>query len=356
MKDWTEVIKDRLLNDRSAVPEGELEVIERLIRSRRRRRVLVWSSIPFVFAASLALFLFLKNSGNIQTIEVKTPPEEERLWVETLSEPDRDLAPEHISKKKGEPLAVIHEQQPLEAVAEIVEEIVEYEEDNTPKQEAETSEASSLDAFGFDEPAIGTSPRRKRLKLSISAGGVSAGDKTVWIDPTKAGGISAPKQYVHNQPIVISYGIALRYPLTDRLDLASGISYYSCASTVLNTKVSQGLIKAFLTQQKASYLGVPLHLDWYPFKGRRFSMFVGAGGEARKCVYAKIGDERLKDNRIYYSAIALAGLKYEPIKHIGLFIEPQYSYSFLPENPAVRSALTEYPSSFSLKLGLSFEL
>ena len=104
MKDWTEVIKDRLLNDRSAVPEGELEVIERLIRSRRRRRVLVWSSIPFVFAASLALFLIFKNSGNIQTIEVKTPPEEERLWVETLSEPDRDLAPEHISKKKGEPL------------------------------------------------------------------------------------------------------------------------------------------------------------------------------------------------------------------------------------------------------------
>ncbi len=355
MKDWTEVIKDRLLNDRSAVPEGELEVIERLIRSRRRRRVLVWSSIPFVFAASLALFLFLKNSGNIQTIEVKTPPEEDRFLVETvvetLFEPGKPFVEESFPTMKNESLTASYERQ-----LEDEPEIIESEEDPILEQEREVPETNTPEVLVFDEPVIKTSARSKRLKLSISAGGVSAGDKTVLIDPTKAGGISAPKQYVHNQPIVISYGIALRYPLTDRLDLASGISYYSCASTVLNTKVSQGLIKTFLTLQKASYLGVPLHLDWYPFKGRRFSMYVGAGGEARKCVYAKIGDERLKDNGIYLSAIALAGLKYEPIKHIGLFVEPQYSYSFLPENPAVRSALTEYPSSFSLKLGLSFEL
>lgn len=345
MKDWTEVIKDRLLNDRSAVPEGELEVIERLIRSRRRRRVLVWSSIPFVFAASLALFLIFKNSGSIQTLEVKTPPEEDRFLVETvvetLFEPDQPFVEESFPTMKNESLTASYERQ-LEEEPEIIE----SEEDPILEQEREVPETNTPEVLVFDEPVIKTSARSKRLRFSISTGGFSTGAV-----PKSSGTFGAlgprPVSVEKDHPIIISYGVSLYYPLSDQVGLTSGVNYYSSSSTSYTL---------FPLQLKAGYVGIPLHLDWYPFKGRRFSMYVGAGGEARKCVYAKIGDERLKDNRIYYSAIALAGLKYEPIKHIGLFIEPQYSYSFLPENPAVRSALTEYPSSFSLKLGLSFEL
>lgn len=75
-----------------------------------------------------------------------------------------------------------------------------------------------------------------------------------------------------------------------------------------------------------------------------------------KCVYAKRGDERLKDSRVYLSVIALAGLKYEPVRNIGLFVEPQYSHSFLPETPAVRSYITDTPDLFTVKIGLSIGL
>ena len=153
---------------------------------------------------------------------------------------------------------------------------------------------------------------------------------------------------------ILSYELSLRYQLSDRLDLASGICYYGTTSEVLRAKESQ--VSRTLFYQKAGYLGVPLHLDWYLFKGNRFSMYVGAGGEARKCVFARIGDDRLKDKGLYFSAIVLAGLRYEPMRHVGLFIEPQYSHSFLTGNPTVKSYLTETPNLFNIKVGLSVGL
>ena len=330
MKDWTEAIKVKLLEDTSALPANELDFLEGMIRSRKRMRIVSLVSVTFVAAASVAIAIVLTSRGIEPTNNpsIVYAPEE---YLGEVEEQSSSLPLETMSNKKTLPPKDI----PYE---ELYSETVDIE-DNYPNRNQSS----------------------RRFSISLSTGGNMKSQE--YYDAINLfGNNDSPNvetntyQYLHHHPRIVAYELSFRYRLYDRLDLTSGICYYGTTSEAVRTSGNHSLISRTLLDQKASYMGVPLHLDWYPFKGRRFSMYVGAGGEARKCVYAKIGDERLKDNRIYYSAIALAGLKYEPIKHIGLFIEPQYSYSFLPENPAVRSALTEYPSSFSLKLGLSFEL
>ena len=366
MKDWTEAIKVKLLEDTSALPANELDFLEGMIRSRKRMRIVSLVSVTFVAAASVAIAIVLTSRGIEPTNNpsIVYAPEE---YLGEVEEQSSSLPLETMSNKKTLPTKDI----PYE---ELYSETVDIEDNYQPQTRLQDSlqttnferldstfipEYIRDDSFGF--PQTNRNQSSRRFSISLSTGGNMKSQE--YYDAINLfGNNDSPNvetntyQYLHHHPRIVAYELSFRYRLYDRLDLTSGICYYGTTSEAVRTSGNHSLISRTLLDQKASYMGVPLHLDWYPFKGRRFSMYVGAGGEARKCVYAKIGDERLKDNRIYYSAIALAGLKYEPIKHIGLFIEPQYSYSFLPENPAVRSALTEYPSSFSLKLGLSFEL
>ena len=99
-------------------------------------------------------------------------------------------------------------------------------------------------------------------------------------------------------------------------------------------------------------------MDWTPLSNERFSLYVGAGAEAWSCFYAKQEDKSIKDNTIYLSAICLGGLKYEPVRNVALFVQPQYSHTFLPErndpDAYLHTAISDDPDLFTVKVGLSF--
>ena len=107
--------------------------------------------------------------------------------------------------------------------------------------------------------------------------------------------------------------------------------------------------------QRAHYLGIPMRLDWIIVRNDRLSFYAGAGAEAYKCLFAEIGSyQRIKDGNTYYSANFLAGLRYEPFRHIGLFLEPQYSYSINNKEPVIKSAITDSRYLFNVRAGVSF--
>ena len=380
MRDWTEAFKERLSEDELALPAGELEVLEGMIRSRNRRRILSWASATLAVAASVAVAIVLTSRGIEPTNSPAIVPAPEEFLAE-VEEPSPSLPVIVIPSEKPHTETVDIKDDPhteLEPETELKQE----QEKDSPSspQESKDKRPDSVQKPGFvqddfhDYPESRRQSFFKRFSVAFSAGSLSksyeymdgaAGhsllgysihieSEVLQYDPSNA--IITYDNQNHKSRI-LTYEISLRYQLSDVIALSSGLCYYGTTSDVLvNIKDSRNWIQ-YSIGQNANYLGVPIHLDWYPLKmNHRFSMYVGAGGEARKCVYARIGEDRLKDNGIYFSAIALAGLKYEPIRRVGLFIEPQYSYSFIPENPAVRSALTESPSSFTVKLGLSFDL
>ncbi|MBR4756953.1 MAG: hypothetical protein IK076_08425 [Bacteroidales bacterium] len=112
--------------------------------------------------------------------------------------------------------------------------------------------------------------------------------------------------------------------------------------------------------QRADYLGIPLHLDWAALQGGNLTLYLGAGGEAWKCIGAKLDGAKRKAGDTYLSAIGLAGLKYDLLKGVGIFLEPQYSHTFLPsgrkDGEYVPSAISDSPDNFSFRVGLSFSI
>ena len=356
MKDWTEAIKVKLLEDTSALPANELDFLEGMIRSRKRMRIVSLVSVTFVAAASVSIAIVLTSRGIEPSNHpsIVYAPEE---YLGEVEEQSSSLPLETMSSKKTLPTKDI----PYE---ELYSETVDIEDNYQPQTRLQDSlqttnferldstfipEYIRDDSFGF--PQTNRNQSSRRFSVSFSTGGNLKAHE--YYDGLPGLG-SVTYQYLNHSPRILSYELSLRYQLSDRLDLASGICYYGTTSEVLRAKESQ--VSRTLFYQKAGYLGVPLHLDWYPFKWGRFSMYVGAGGEARKCVFARIGDDRLKDKGLYFSAIALAGLRYEPMRHVGLFIEPQYSHSFLTGNPTVKSYITETPNLFNIKVGLSVGL
>ena len=358
MKDWTGIFKEKLLGDELSLPDDELKVLEGMIRSRNRRRVLSWVSLAV--AASAAVAIILSSRSIEPTNRPTTVPAPEEYLAE-VEEPFISIPLESESKSKKTALPT-----KVTPSKESQTETVDREDDPQTQQEPESpispqeskdkspdnarhSGSIPYDSFDFAQTEKQSSPRR--FSVSFSTGGNLKAHE--YYDGLPGLG-SVTYQYLNHSPRILSYELSLRYQLSDRLDLASGICYYGTTSEVLRAKESQ--VSRTLFYQKAGYLGVPLHLDWYPFRGNRFSMYIGAGGEARKCVFARIGDDRLKDKGLYFSAIALAGLRYEPMRHVGLFIEPQYSHSFLTGNPTVKSYITETPNLFNIKVGLSVGL
>lgn len=153
-------------------------------------------------------------------------------------------------------------------------------------------------------------------------------------------------QYEHLCPYTL--GVTVGIPLSERLFLTSGLDYSYCLSKITfsdNTKADQ----------RAHYLGIPMRLDWIIVRNDRLSFYAGAGAEAYKCLFAEIGSyQRIKDGNTYYSANFLAGLRYEPFRHIGLFLEPQYSYSINNKEPVIKSAITDSRYLFNVRAGVSF--
>lgn len=354
MKDWTEALKEKFLEDRVTLPDGELEILEGLIRRRKQKRILSWTAVSFAAVASVALIIGFASRETEQTTSPASEPLSNKYLAESIGEVtvtsedsyQAPIVPFGVWQKEQEKEIINVEPETQDSTAE---------KDYGEELDDECPDGTRFDGFNQDSfceyEKVEGRESSKRFMLALSAGGRQ--NTNVYQDFAFV--TTADEKYNH-KPQIITYELSLRYQLSDRFGLSSGFCYYGTTSDVLMTVQSIDNNDQLYLKQHARYLGMPLHLDWYPLKRNRFSVYAGAGGEARKCIYAKRGDERLKDNRIYMSVIALAGLKYEPVRNIGLFVEPQYSHSFLPETPAVRSYITDTPDLFTVKVGLSMGL
>ena len=367
MKDWLEAVKEKLQEANSPLPDGELEILKGIIRRRKTKRILsLASALSAVAVLALVIVLTIGGEENTQKYlaqdACKSPNEVETIT--SLPHPASFIHPRkpqgvtpNLSKELVVPSKTILE----ETMPEPVENKDDSIKPSSEKNITDESDNENRDKWADSENEVYFTEKHRRdngFSVSVSVGGnATTPDNSDGIAYSGSKLPSESKKPMFHKPKVISLGLALRFPLTNHLDLSSGLTYYSGVTSVLTVKTLNGReSQPLVAEQKIHYVGIPLHLDWYLLKSKRFSMYVGAGGEAKKCVYARQGEVRLKDESIYFSAIALAGLKYEPIRHIGFFVEPQYSYSFLPEDPVVKSVFTEYKSYFNVKVGISFDL
>ena len=149
------------------------------------------------------------------------------------------------------------------------------------------------------------------------------------------------KQYVHHrQPM--RFGLLLRYRLTDRWSVESGLTYTRLSSditTIINDVTT-------VTEQRLNYIGLPLNISYELWKSRYFGLYVTGGGTIEKCLDASPWQ---------FSLNGAAGAEYKLTDFFSLYAEPGFGYYF-KDGSSIPTIYKDHPLNFNLSFGLRFSL
>ena len=149
----------------------------------------------------------------------------------------------------------------------------------------------------------------------------------------------------HHQPV--SFGLSVRKGLAKGFSVETGVTYTLLSSDV-QTVVSDARI-----DQKLHYIGIPVRANWNFFDKDRFTLYVAAGGMVEKCVYGKLGNDKLTVNPLQFSVSGAVGAQFNATKHIGVYVEPGVAY-FFDDGSDVKTIRKDTPFNFNLQAGIRF--
>ena len=155
---------------------------------------------------------------------------------------------------------------------------------------------------------------------------------------------SSTNHYHHDLPL--SLGVTARMAFASRWGVESGLEY-----TYLHSGVESAIGRL---DQRLHFIGIPVRMDARLLSRGGFDLYAGVGAKAEKCLAASLGQVRCEENRIQWSAEAIAGVQYGIGNRAYLFFQPEASY-YLTKTDLV-TIRTEKPVSFTLHAGLRFDL
>lgn len=151
--------------------------------------------------------------------------------------------------------------------------------------------------------------------------------------------------------VPVSYGAAVRYNLTDRWGIESGLSY-----SVLNSTFTNEGAERSSYDQSLRYLELPVRVSYTLVNHRWFAIYAATGGAVAKCVSAKVNndagaDYSLDEKPWQFSVSGVAGVQLNIIDHFGIYVEPGVGYYF-DDNSGLRTVYKDHPWTFKLNFGL----
>lgn len=166
----------------------------------------------------------------------------------------------------------------------------------------------------------------------------------------------------HRQPVRV--GMTVRYPISDRWSVESGLQYSRLSSDITVSSVGNGS----QTDQDLDYLGVPVNVNYQLVGGKRWSVYASAGGAVEKMVKGKrttrdvangkegpVERESVSIKPLQYSVTGAIGAEYHVDSTISIYAEPGVSYHF-DNHSAIPTYYQEKPLGLSLNVGLRFNL
>lgn len=166
----------------------------------------------------------------------------------------------------------------------------------------------------------------------------------------------------HHAPVRI--GVSVHYSFSKRWGIETGLAY-----SYLSSDIARGSSDSrHETTQKLHYVGVPVVVDYSVWQNRWARVYVAGGGMVEKCVSGKsetsyrldgktITTERMdvKPKELQWSLNAAAGAQFNITENLGLYLEPGVGY-YINSGSEVKTAYTEKPFNFNLKLGLRYSI
>ena len=391
-KDWMDAFRERCLSDETIPsPDGWSQISRKMRHAAIRRHSALTVALLIPIAAILLWSPWRQPAvhdvpGSIPLAENTIPSESDDSFVAPEEEPIITSKVASIVPNKAKESPDIRSDETVVPNSPSVnpKNSVEPDVTNKPDEPEKPHEDSPKEKVSIESfEAISEPARRRRPRLSI---GVDAGSgmvprktdvllqSTPYIAaltfmnaielPAKTRGIlsnysntvsfgveanqffpaSSTNHYHHDLPL--SLGVTARMAFTSRWGMESGIEY-----TYLHSGVESAIGRL---DQRLHFIGIPVRMDAWLLSRGGFDLYAGVGAKAEKCLAASLGQVRCEENRIQWSAEAIAGVQYGIGNRAYLFFQPEASY-YLTKTDLV-TIRTEKPISFTLHAGLRFDL
>ena len=144
----------------------------------------------------------------------------------------------------------------------------------------------------------------------------------------------------HYQPM--RFGLSLRYRITDRWSIESGLSYTRLSSDISTTVDGVTTV----TEQHLNYIGLPLNISYDLWKSNHFGLYVTAGGTIEKS---------LDTSPWQFSLNGAVGAEYKLTDFFSLYAEPGLGYYF-KDGSTTPTIYQDRPLNINLSFGLRFNL
>lgn len=383
MRKWEDIIKDKLEEVGDDLPESVFEEF----RDRRngtapvpagKRFPLAWAIAPAV-AAGLAAVLLLRQpslpENAVQIVPQPTPPVAEVENAAEVSKPSESvplIAQTVVKKAIKRPSA-----QPQEGNEEGVEEAKEAEEVVSGDQDlAGKVEKEDYTLTYNPETSASKTVKVKVAPVTgiIAGGGLIAALASPILGAWRNDNDSNP---IHNTPDLsdvsdpghtyqnipekpvdvltgesrhsfpVKVGLSMRIPVAKRLDVTTGVDY-----SMYSSKFTYSLSGE--KTQIAQYVGVPVRLDWTFASGRWLEAYIGGGVEGDWCVGATLAGKKIKKDGPTLSLIGASGLQLNVTRQLGLYLEPQLSWSMPSQARVLETYRSENPIAFMATGGMRF--
>ena len=395
MRKWEDIVKDKMEEFDEALPDSvfaEFHAIRSSATSAPapKRFPLAWALVPAV-AAGLAAILFLHKPSapddGIKTIQQPAQPVAALSDSTEIVEPilDQPLIAQAVTPKvtrrpdsRSQKTENIEIFEPEEETA-----IAGTHEENTQTvpetvQTSETKEKKTIDepvvktTSPFIPENIGTKP--VIMKVAPAAGVIAGGSLLAAIatpllssgtfedaaptnqgEPPYGGIIMEPEPQKdeptgsHTHCFPFKGGLSVGIPVAERLKVTTGLEYTLYQSSFTYTLSGE-------KKQFAHYLGIPVRLDWTLANNRWLDVYLGGGIEGDYCIGATLAGESIKRDGFSFSLLGAGGIQLNITKNIGLYVEPELSWTIPSESRVLETWRSEYPFMFSVATGLRINL
>ena len=363
MSSWEEIIRDRLERREIALPEGSLAGFRaRLDGSGQtpaaRRFPFAWVMTAVAFVG-LAVFLILRN------------PDVQEEVVPLVQQPPVNLVPQKDLPESEPPVSTA----PLIAqtsssgneTGHLVNDSLQEKEDVHGRESEAAATPETADAkdtpgkpasgltFPTDisqihpQPAGGqtVSIKKNNTGIIVAGGGLLAAFATQLANATPPpinpfyrlndGGLRS-----HQMPLIL--GLSVKVPVTEKLGITTGLEYSLYASG------------SALETQRVHYLGIPVRLDWTFASGNWFEAYAGAGVKGDLCIGATFAGEPYGRDGPAFRLLGACGVQWNVTGHLGIYVEPEISWTLPSERRILSTYSSEHPWMFSVAAGLRVNL
>ena len=379
MKQWEDIVKDKLEGYESPLPEGslaEFRARRNAVAPTKKRRPLFWTmAAATALAAGLAAALFLRQPTVPEDAIQLVPQPAAPVAMDTVPADTIDMIPaippvaQTVTPKAVRIPAAIPQQAETVDYTEPAESLETTEPAETtptvPADESvaqETTDMTTLDSTPF----IVICPTAKPVKMKVEpvtglamGGGLVAAvltpilgksERMTYGGPDPDGnindainGVSTTTHY-----LPVKAGLSASFALSDRLNVTTGLEYSLYLSRFKSLSETEW--------QQAHYIGIPVRLDYTLLSYKGLDFYLGGGMEADYCLAALRAGKDIEKDGWSFSLLGAGGVQYRFTKKLGVFMEPQITWTIPSENRVLETYRTDHPFMFSVATGLRVNL